>query len=217
MVSVVIVDDEALIRSGFQLILSATQDVNVVATTDGVHAIEVISEYQPDVVLLDIRMPEKDGLVVLAELMAADRPPVVAMLTTFDADDYIASALRLGASGFLLKDTDPVQLPAIVRTLAAGGLVLSEKVSPKVIAGFLDERVDGAAQQKAAELSRRELDVLRLLARGLSNREIAAKLFSSVGTVKDQVSAILTKLSVKTRVEAAIIAQRAGILDADPP
>ncbi|QLL08248.1 response regulator [Mycobacterium vicinigordonae] len=217
MVSVVIVDDEALIRSGFELILSATQDVDVVATTDGVHATEVITEHQPDVVLLDIRMPEKDGLVVLTELMAVSRPPVVAMLTTFDADDYIASALRLGASGFLLKDTDPVQLPAMVRTLAAGGLVLSEKVSPKVIAGFLDERVDGAAQRKAAELSRRELDVLRLLARGLSNREIAAKLFSSVGTVKDQVSAILNKLSVKTRVEAAIIAQRAGVLDPHPP
>ena len=217
MASVVIVDDEALIRSGFELILSAAQDIEVVATTDGVHAVEVITEHRPDVALIDIRMPEKDGLVVLAELMAASWSPVVAMLTTFDADEYIAAALRLGASGFLLKDTDPVQLPAMVRTLAAGGLVLSDKVRPKVIAGYLDDRVDGAARRKASELSGREVDVLRLLARGHSNREIAATLFSSVGTVKDQVSSILAKLSVKTRVEAAIIAERAGILDPDPP
>ena len=217
MASVVIVDDEALIRSGFELILSAAQDIDVVATTDGSHAVDVIAEHQPDVVLLDIRMPGKDGLAVLAELMAADFSPVVAMLTTFDADEYIASALRLGAAGFLLKDTDPVQLPAMVRTLAAGGLVLSDKVSPKVVAGYLDDRVDRAAMGKIGSLSSRELDVLQLLARGHSNGDIAATLFSSVGTVKDQVSSILAKLSVKTRVEAAIIAQRAGILDRDRP
>ncbi|MEE6176810.1 response regulator transcription factor [Mycobacterium sp. 050134] len=216
MISVVIVDDEALIRSGFELILSAASDVDVVATTDGVHAVDLIAEHQPDVVLLDIRMPGKDGLAVLAELMAADWSPVVAMLTTFDADEYIAAALRLGAAGFLLKDTDPIQLPGMVRSLASGGLVLSDKVSPKVIAGYLDNPVDRVAVSKVGSLSGREVDVLLLVARGHSNSEIAARLFSSVGTVKDQVSSILTKLSVKTRVEAAIIAQRAGILDRDP-
>jgi DNA-binding NarL/FixJ family response regulator len=215
--SVVIVDDEALIRSGFELILSAAQDIDVVATTDGVHSVEVITQHRPDVVLLDVRMPEKDGLAVLAELMAASWSPVVAMLTTFDADEYIASALRLGATGFLLKDTDPVQLPTMVRTLAAGGVVLSDKVAPKVVAGYLDDRVDRPAMRKAASLNGREIDVLRLLARGHSNGEIAAQLFSSVGTVKDQVSSILAKLSVRTRVEAALIAQRAGILDPGPP
>ncbi|OBA74547.1 DNA-binding response regulator [Mycobacterium sp. 1554424.7] len=213
----VIVDDEALIRSGFELILSAAQDIDVIATTDGVHAVEVITQRQPDVVLLDIRMPEKDGLTVLAELKSASWSPVVAMLTTFDADEYIASALRLGATGFLLKDTDPLRLPAMVRTLAAGGLVLSEKVAPKVIAGYLDDRVDRSAVRKVQRLKGREIEVLQLLARGHSNGEIAAKLFSSVGTVKDQVSSILGKLSVKTRLEAAVVAQRAGILDAEPP
>jgi DNA-binding NarL/FixJ family response regulator len=214
--SVVIVDDEALIRSGFALILSAADDIDVVATADGVHAVEVITMHQPDLVLLDIRMPEKDGLAVLAELMTATPSPVVAMLTTFDTDEYITAALRLGATGFLLKDTDPVQLPAIVHTLAAGGLVLSKKVSPKVVAGYLDDPVDRSATRRVASLTDREIDVLHLLARGHSNGEIAAKLFSSVGTVKDQVSSILTKFSVKTRLEAALLAQRAGILDTGP-
>lgn len=210
---VIIVDDEALIRSGFELILSAADDIDVVATADGVHAAKVIGEHQPDVVLLDVRMPGKDGLVVLAELQQLPNPPAVAMLTTFDVDEYIASALRLGASGFLLKDTDPEQLPHMVRTLAAGGLVLSNTVSPKVVSGYLDDRVDAAAKSYMRGLSDRETQVLQLLARGRSNREIAASLYSSVGTVKDQVSSILAKLSVNTRVEAAIIAQRAGVLD----
>jgi DNA-binding NarL/FixJ family response regulator len=210
---VVIVDDEALIRSGFELILSAADDIDVVATADGVHATEVVAEHQPDVVLLDVRMPGKDGLAVLAELRQLPTPPIVAMLTTFDIDEYITSALRLGASGFLLKDTDPEQLPHMVRTLAAGGLVLSDTVSPKVVSGYLDDRVDAAAKSRVMALSGRETQVLQLLARGRSNGEIAASVYSSVGTVKDQVSSILAKLSVKTRVEAAIIAQRAGVLD----
>lgn len=212
---VVIVDDEALIRSGFELILSAVDDIEVVATCDGVHAVAVIEAHRPDVVLLDIRMPGKDGLTVLAELQASPSPPIIAVLTTFNADEYIASALRLGAAGFLLKDTDPEQLPHMVRTLASGGLVLSDKVSPRVIAGYLDGRQDDQAMRSVQTLSAREAQVLRLLAQGKSNGEIAAVLYSSVGTVKDQVSSILSKLGVKTRVEAAIIAQRAGTLDDD--
>lgn len=210
---VVIVDDEALIRSGFELILSAIDDIEVTATCDGIHAVRVITEHQPDVVLLDIRMPGKDGLGVLAELQQLPSTPTVAVLTTFDADEYIATALRLGASGFLLKDTDPEQLPHLVRSLAAGGLVLSDKISPKVIAGYLGDRPDEAAVQIIGGLSEREGQVLRLLARGRSNGEIASSLYSSVGTVKDQVSSILSKLGVKSRVEAAIIAQRARLLD----
>lgn len=210
---VVIVDDEALVRSGFELILSAATGIDVVATADGVHAVEVIADCKPDVVLLDIRMPGKDGLAVLTELRALAPPPIVAMLTTFDADEYITKALRLGATGFLLKDTDPEQLPVMVRTLAAGGLVLSGAVSPKVIAGYLDDRDDPAARSLTARLTARETEVLRLLARGHSNGNIATTLYSSVGTIKDQVSSILSKLSVKTRVEAAILAQQAGILN----
>ncbi|MUL75300.1 response regulator transcription factor [Mycolicibacterium sp. CBMA 226] len=210
---IVIVDDEALIRSGFELILSAAADIDVVKTCDGIQALDVIREQQPDVVLLDVRMPGKDGLAVLGELQRWPTPPVVAMLTTFDADEYIAQALRSGASGFLLKDTDPEQLPHMVRTLAAGGLVLSGGVSPKVISGYLDDRVDRDAEGQLQALTDRETEVLQLLAQGHSNGEIAATLFTSVGTVKDQVSSILSKLSVKSRVEAAIIAQRAGVLD----
>jgi DNA-binding NarL/FixJ family response regulator len=212
---VVIVDDEALIRSGFELILSDIDDIEVVATCNGVEAVEVIADRNPDVVLLDIRMPGKDGLAVLAEVQQLTPPPTVAMLTTFDADEYIATALRLGAAGFLLKDTDPVQLPHLVRSLAAGGLVLSEKVSPKVVAGYLGDRPDDHAIHTIDGLSDRESQVLRLLSRGHSNGEIAATLYTSVGTVKDQVSSILAKLGVKSRVEAAIIAQRARLLD-DP-
>ncbi len=215
MLKVIIVDDEALIRSGFELILSAADDIDVVGTCDGVQAVRVITERRPDVVLLDIRMPGKDGLGVLRELQALASPPTVAVLTTFDADDYIASALRLGAAGFLLKDTDPEQLPHIVRSLAAGGLVLSEKISPKVIAGYLGDRPDAEAVGSIRGLTDRETEVLRLLAKGRSNGEIAAALYSSVGTVKDQVSSVLAKLGVKSRVEAAIIAQRARLLD-DP-
>lgn len=215
MFKVVIVDDEALIRSGFELILSAIDDIEVAATCDGVQAVQVITDHQPDVVLLDIRMPGKDGLGVLADLAQLASPPAVAVLTTFDTDEYIAKALRLGAAGFLLKDTDPEQLPHLVRSLAAGGLVLSNKVSPKVIAGYLGDRPDEAAVRIIGGLSDREGQVLRLLARGRSNGEIASTLYSSVGTVKDQVSSILSKLGVKSRVEAAIIAQRARLLD-DP-
>ena len=212
---IVIVDDEALLRSGFELILSAAADIEVVKTCDGVQAVDVIREQRPDVVLLDIRMPGKDGLTVLAELQRLPTPPVVAMLTTFDADEYITEALRAGASGFLLKDTDPEQLPHMVRSLAAGGLVLSGGVSPKVISGYLDDHIDRDAEAKLQALTDRETEVLQLLAQGHSNGEIAATLYTSVGTVKDQVSSILSKLSVKSRVEAAIIAQRAGVLDDD--
>jgi DNA-binding NarL/FixJ family response regulator len=212
---VMIVDDEALIRSGFELILSAVDDIDVVATCDGVDAVRLVQEHRPDVVLLDIRMPVKDGLTVLAELQHVPSKPTVAVLTTFNADEYIASALRLGASGFLLKDTDPEQLPHIVRSLASGGLVLSGAVSPSVISGYLDGHPDERATSSVESLSDRERQVLRLLARGRSNGEIAATLYSSVGTVKDQVSSILSKLGVKTRVEAAIIAQKAAMLDDD--
>lgn len=215
MIRVVIVDDEALIRSGFKLILSAAQDIDVVATCDGRNAVQTIAELRPDVVLLDVRMPGKDGLSVLADLRELASPPTVAVLTTFDADEYISSALRLGAAGFLLKDTDPEQLPHMVRTLAAGGLVLSDKVSPRVIAGYLGDHPDLAAVQALRGLTDRESEVLKLLAQGHSNGEISAKLYSSVGTVKDQVSSILSKLGVKSRVEAAIVAQRARLLDED--
>ncbi|WP_326731852.1 response regulator transcription factor [Streptomyces phaeochromogenes] len=214
MIRVVVVDDEALVRSGFELILGAADDLEVVATTAGAEAVDTVRRECPDVVLLDIRMPDVDGLSVLRQLRVLPKPPVVAMLTTFDADEYIVTALRSGAAGFLLKDTEPDQLAQLVRTLAAGGVVMSPKASRVVWEarpGALD--VDGEAATRVGRLTERECEVLVLVAEGLSNAEIGTRIHLSAGTVKDHVSAILTKLRVGSRVQAALLAQRAGLLD----
>ena len=212
MIRVVVVDDEVLVRGGFQLILNLAPDIEVVATADGPRALEVIALHHPDVVLLDIRMPGKDGLSILHDLRAAPERPVVAMLTTFDSDEYIATALRNGAAGFLLKDTDPEQLPQLVRTLHGGGVVLSPTVSSTVVDRYLSAGADQAGRDLVGLLTHREREVLVLLADGLSNAEIGGRLFLSVGTVKDHVSAILAKFDVGTRVQASLLAQRAGLL-----
>ncbi|OLZ49928.1 response regulator [Amycolatopsis keratiniphila] len=212
MIRVVVVDDEALVRSGFQLILRAAGDIDVVATATGAQAVREIGVHKPDVVLLDIRMPDVDGLTILRQLRALPNPPVVAMLTTFDSDEYIATALRSGAAGFLLKDTEPEHLAQLVRTLASGGVVLSPKVTRSVVDGFLDSGTDSEAVDDVARLTDRERDVLVLIAEGLSNADIGARVHLSVGTIKDHVSAILTKLKVNSRVQAALLAQRAGLL-----
>jgi len=217
MIRVVVVDDEVLVRAGFQLILSLAPDIEVVATADGPRALEVIATHHPDVVLLDIRMPGKDGLSILGDLQASADRPVVAMLTTFDSDEYIATALRNGAAGFLLKDTDPEQLAQLVRTLHGGGVVLSPTVSGMVVDGYLSANTDQADKSMVDLLTQREREVLVLVAGGLSNTEIAGRLFLSVGTVKDHVSAILAKLDVGSRVQAALFAQRTGLLNAQRP
>jgi len=217
MIRVVVVDDEALVRSGFQLILNLAPDIEVVATADGRQALEAIAQHRPDVLLLDIRMPDMDGLSILAELRSAPHRPIVAVLTTFDSDEYVASALRLGAAGFLLKDTDPEQLCHFVRTLYGGGVVLSPTVSSTVVGGYLGGGADRSGQILLAALSDREREVLRLMADGLSNTEIGARMYLSVGTVKDHVSAVLGKLNVENRVQASLLAQRAGLLDTDRP
>ncbi|WP_416968984.1 response regulator [Streptomyces sp. 4F14] len=212
MIRVMVVDDEALVRSGFRLILNAAEDIEVVATATGAEAVATVRRERPDVVLLDIRMPDVDGLTVLGQVRALPEPPVVAMLTTFDADDYVVTALKSGAAGFLLKDTEPDQLAQLVRTLAAGGVVMSPKASYAVWRG----RPAAGADEDAGRvglLSEREREVLVLVAEGLSNAEIGARIHLSAGTVKDHVSAILTKLRVGSRVQAALLAQRAGLLD----
>ncbi|MGW3962594.1 response regulator [Amycolatopsis sp. NPDC005003] len=216
MVRVVVVDDEELVRSGFRLILQAAGDIEVVATVTGAQAVKEVGLQRPDVVLLDIRMPDVDGLTVLRQLRGLASPPVVAMLTTFDSDEYIATALRSGAAGFILKDTAPEQLAQLVRTLAAGGVVLSPKVTRTVVDGYLDSGAGSAAATQVGELSERERAVLVLIADGLSNTDIAKQIHVSVGTVKDHVSAILTKLGVGSRVQAALVAQRAGLLENRP-
>ncbi|MGW4848387.1 response regulator [Nocardia brasiliensis] len=214
MIRVVVVDDEALVRSGFELILNAAADIEVVATATGSEAVAAVERERPDVVLLDIRMPDLDGLAVLRLLRALPEAPVVAMLTTFDTDEYILSALRSGAAGFVLKDTEPEQLAQLTRTLAAGGVVLSPKASaallrnaePATTAEF------DAEAARVERLTERERAVLVELAAGLSNAEIGQQIHLSVGTVKDHVSAIFTKLRVSSRVQAALLAQRAGLL-----
>ena len=213
-IRVVVVDDEALVRSGFELILGSSQDIEVVATASGGEAVGTVRRERPDVVLLDIRMPDVDGLTVLGELRTMPDAPVVAMLTTFDADEYILTALHSGAAGFLLKDTEPEQLAHLVRTLAAGGVVLSPKASRTLLHSH--PGTEAAVDEEAARvrfLTARERDVLVLVAEGLSNADIGARIHLGAGTVKDHVSAILTKLRVTSRVRAALLAQRAGLLD----
>ncbi|MBN9792745.1 MULTISPECIES: response regulator transcription factor [unclassified Pseudonocardia] len=210
MIRVVVVDDEALVRSGFTMILQAAGDIRVVATATGADAEREIALARPDVVLLDIRMPGVDGLTVLDRVLAAGDAPAVAMLTTFDTDEYIEQALAAGASGFLLKDTDPDQLVQSVRALAAGAVVLSPGAARPVVGGRLsaDRR---AAERDVAALTDRERDVLALVSEGLSNAEIGRELYLSPSTVKDHVSTLLGKLGVTSRVRAALLAQLAGL------
>ncbi|MFG2881875.1 response regulator [Streptomyces sp. NPDC048297] len=212
MIRVLVVDDEALVRGGFTHILNATDDIEVVAAVPGGQALPAVRAARPDVVLLDIRMPDVDGLTVLEGLRRMPDPPVVAMLTTFDADEYVATALRSGAAGFLLKDTDPEQLPYLVRALAEGGTVLSSKVTRAVVDGYLDKDAREPAVRLAARLSERERTVLVLMAEGLANTDIGERMHLSTGTVKGHVSAVLNKLQVTSRVQAALIAERAGLL-----
>lgn len=207
-----VVDDEALVRSGLQLILGAAGDIDVVAAVSGAEAMEQITLHRPDVVLLDIRMPDVDGLTLLGQIQQLPAAPTVAMLTTFDADEYIAAALRRGATGFLLKDTNPSELAHLVRTLAGGGTVLSPKVTSVVVDGYLGNNPNSLAAQRVERLTERERDILVLVAQGLSNAGIGLRVHLSVGTVKDHVSAILAKLKVSSRVQAALLAQSAGML-----
>ena len=216
MIRVVIVDDEALVRSGFRLILGAAPDIEVVGTVDGREAMTCIRRESPEVVLLDIRMPGRSGLDILRDIREMPHPPVVAVLTTFDSDDHIARALGEGASGFLVKDTDPEQLPASIRSLAAGGIVMSPQVSRTVIDGYLGAG-DRGSSVLIDLLTDRERQVLGRLATGESNAEIGAGLHLSVSTVKDHVSAILAKLGVTTRLQAALIAERSGLTATGAP
>ncbi|MFE2586689.1 response regulator [Streptomyces sp. NPDC059378] len=213
MIRVLVVDDEALVRTGFTHILNVSPDIRAVAAVPGGQAVQTVRELRPDVVLLDIRMPDVDGLSILAEVRRMPEPPVVAMLTTFDTDEYVVAALRSGAAGFLLKDTDPEQLPHLVRTLIEGGTVLSSQVTRTVVNGFLSGGLrETRAVNLVARLTERERAVLALLAEGLSNTEIGDRLHLSTGTVKGHVSCVLEKVQADNRVQAALVAERAGLL-----
>lgn len=210
-IRVIVVDDEQLLRSGLRLILNSAQDIQVVSACDDVQALDEVRREMPDVVLLDLRMPRIDGITILRKLKSLPRPPAVAMLTTFDMEEHVVEALSSGASGFLLKDTDPEDLIHAVRVLAGGGSVLSPTITRTVIDGYVGAGRP-AALARVTTLTARERDVLALLAQGLSNAEIGRRLCLSTATVKDHVSAILSKLAVSNRVQAAVIAREAGLL-----
>ncbi|MCX4747710.1 response regulator transcription factor [Kitasatospora sp. NBC_01287] len=212
-IRVLIVDDELLVRSGLGMIVGSAPDLELVGGCSGGEAEEQVKRLRPHVVLLDVRMPDLDGISVLRRLRALPDPPAVSMLTTFDTDEYIGTALRAGAAGFLLKDTAPEQLVHAVRILAAGGSMLSPAVTRTVIGGYVESGgPDSGALALVRLLTGRELDVLALLGEGLANAEIAERLFLGTGTVKDHISAILGKLGVANRVQAAVIAHRAGLV-----
>ncbi|MFJ4094039.1 response regulator [Kitasatospora sp. NPDC089913] len=213
MIRVVVVDDEALVRSGFSLILNGAEDIEVVAAVPGGQALAAFTEHSPDLVLLDVRMPDVNGLALLEQLLALPAPPVVAMLTTFDSDEYIAQALGSGASGYILKDTDPEDLPPLVRSLIGGAVVLDRRIAPVVVGGYLSRQHEPEFDSaRGTALNRREREVVTLLAQGLTNAEIGRHMHLSTGTVKDHVSSLLAKLAVDNRVQAALWAQRAGLL-----
>jgi DNA-binding NarL/FixJ family response regulator len=214
-IRVLVADDQTLVRSGFRLILDAQADIDVVGEAgDGTEALALARELSPDVVLMDIRMPKLDGLDATRKLMAANGSPRVLVLTTFDADEYVYAAMRAGASGFLLKDVRAEQLAEAVRTVAAGETLLAPTVTRRLIERFMRRPVPGEQRpERLAELSDRELEVLRLVAQGLSNREIAATLFVSEATVKTHVTRVLSKLELRDRVQAVVLAYECGLVE----
>ncbi|MFG2001462.1 response regulator [Spirillospora sp. NPDC048911] len=219
MIRVLLADDEAMIRAGVRAILSADPGIEVVAeAADGHQAVELALAHRPDVVLLDIRMPRMDGLAAVAELRRAAPGTSVVMLTTFGEDEYIARALSGGAAGFLLKSGDPRELLAGVHAVAEGAAYLSPKVAHRVIAELSGGRLahGTTARKRTGVLTPRERQVLALVGAGLSNAEIAARLHVVEGTVKAYVSTILTRLDVRNRVQAAIVAYEAGLVDDAP-
>ena len=209
-----LVDDDALVRAGLRMILSSADDLEVVGEVDdGARAVAAVREYRPDVVLMDIRMPEMDGITATAALRRLDAPPQVIVLTTFQADEQVLSALRVGASGFLLKDTPPAEILNAVRLVAAGDAMLSPSVTRTLLSHFGDAEATErrrAAAQRLATLTDREREVALAVGSGASNAEVAASLFMSEATVKAHVSRLFTKLDVTNRVHIAIVVHDAG-------
>lgn len=214
MIKVLIADDENLVRSALRTILHNAEGIEVVAEcADGGSVLELVGKHRPHVVLLDVRMGETDGLETLRRMRNLVDPPQVAMLTTCDIDDYVTTALRLGASGFLLKDTDPAQLVRAIRDLARGGAVLDPGIAARVLSNVAHgERLAQPARTLLAALSLREREVLGLLGKGMSNAEIGSVLHLSEATVKGYVSAVLGKIGAANRVQAALVAYRGGLV-----
>lgn len=215
MIRVMLVDDQAMVRVGFRMIIETEADLTVVGeAADGREAVDMVDRCRPDVVLMDVRMPRMDGLEATAIVTARPDAPRVLMLTTFDAEDYVYTALRSGASGFLLKDAPAEQLIEAIRVIHRGDALLAPSVTRILIAEVARRpTVDrSAAAPGIDELTDRELEVMRLLARGLSNAEIAEALFLGEATVKTHVGRVLAKLDVRDRVQAVVVAYESGLV-----
>lgn len=216
-VRVVIVDDDQLVRMALRLVIDGESDLAIVAeAADGDTAITVVEEHRPDVVLMDVRMPGRDGLSATRELLGRPAPPRILMLTTFDSDDLVLGALRAGALGFVLKDTPPARIVDAVRTVAAGNPVLSPAATARVIAAATGPRSADtrsssrdAARRKLAVLTERELDTAKAIADGLSNPEIAERLYISIATVKAHTGNLFAKLALENRVQIALLVRDA--------
>jgi DNA-binding NarL/FixJ family response regulator len=214
-IRVLLCDDQALVRGGFRMILEAREDIDVVGEAeDGAQALELTWRHRPDVILMDVRMPRLDGVEATRRLVEAGAEGRVLILTTFDLDEYVFEALRAGASGFLLKDVQPAQLVEAIRVVARGEALLAPTVTRRLLDRFA-HTLPGAPEKpppELASLTEREREVLGLLAGGLSNAELAERLFLSETTVKTHVSSILRKLGLRDRVQAVVLAYQAGLV-----
>ncbi len=208
MIRVLLVDDQALFRAGIRMLVSSQPDMEIAGEAgDGRQALDAVAAHRPDVVLMDIRMPVMDGLTATAEILSRPEPPRVVMLTTFDLDEAAARAIRQGASGFLLKDAEPEFLLAAIRTVHSGSSVIAASATRELFAHFTTETTPVPSQ--FAALTDREQEIFALAARGLSNAEIAERLYMSMGTVKAHVSSALTKLDLSGRIQLALLAHDA--------
>jgi DNA-binding NarL/FixJ family response regulator len=214
-IRVLVADDQSMVRAGFRMLLSHEDDIEVVGeASNGLEAVDKAARFNPTVVLMDIRMPELDGLEATRRILAADDSARILILTTFDLDEYVYEALRAGASGFVLKDDPPEQLLGAVRTVAGGNALLSPAVTKRVIEKFT--RAPRPEPPSGVEdLTERELDVFRLISRGLSNAEIGQELYISDATVKTHITHILQKLNLRDRVQAVVVAYETGLFEAE--
>ena len=214
-VRVLVADDQAMVRAGLRMLIEHEDDLDVVAeAADGRQAVALTRRHRPDVVLMDIRMPEMDGLEATRRIVHEDAAARILVLTTFGLDEYVFEALRAGASGFVLKDEPPEQLLAAVRTVAKGEALLSPSITRQVIKHFAAARIR-ARPREVEDLTERELDVLRLITRGLSNAEIGSQLYISETTVKTHVTRVLQKLGLRDRAQAIVLAYQTGLFDHD--
>lgn len=212
-IRVLVADDQSMVRAGFRMLLSDEDGIEVVGeASNGLEAVDAVTRLQPNVVLMDIRMPELDGLEATRRILAADAAARILILTTFDLDEYVYDALRSGASGFVLKDDPPEQLIAAIRTVAAGDALLSPAVTKRVIAEFV-RAPRPSPPRELDDLTEREREVLRHIAGGLSNAEIAGQLYIGETTVKTHVTHILQKLNLRDRVQLVVLAYQSGLVD----